>query len=179
MNFNKMKIKECKNKIEAILFTIGRFIEIQELAKLCDIGSVGYVKKALLELKKEYESRDTSLGIIEENNKWKLNIKNEYGYLTNQLVSDSELESPTIKTLAVIAYKQPVHQSEIIKIRGNSAYIHIKDLKEQNFISSERYGRTRLLKLTKTFYDYFNINKNEIRPKFEEIIVKDSIKKMF
>jgi len=174
-----MKIQECKNKIEAILFTIGRFIDVAELAKLCNIGSTGYVKKSLLELKKEYKDRETSLELIEETNKWKLNIKNEYGYLTNQLVSDSELESPTIKTLAVIAYKQPVQQAEIIKVRGNSAYLHIKELKEQNFISSERDGRTRLLKLTKTFYDYFNVNKTEIKPRFEENIVKDAIKKMF
>ncbi len=174
-----MKIQECKNKIEAILFTIGRFIGVDELAKLCGVGSIGYVKKALLELKEDYKGRDTSLEFIEENNKWKLNIQNEYGYLTNQLVSDSELESPTMKTLAIIAYKQPVQQAEVIKIRGNSAYIHIKELKEQNFVSAERQGRTRLLKLTKTFYDYFNISKNEMKPRLEENIVKDSIKKMF
>ena len=174
-----METKEYKKKIEAILFTVGRFLEIQELARLCNIGSIGYVKKTLLELKKEYENRNTSLEIIEANNKWKLNIKNEYGYLTNQLVSGSELESPTIKTLAVIAYKQPIQQSEIIKIRGNSAYPHIKELKEQNFISSEKFGRTRILKLTKTFYDYFSINKNEIKSKFEETILKDTMKKMF
>lgn len=174
-----MGLQECKNKIEAILFTIGRFIGIEELAKLCNIGSFGYVKKALLELKKEYSGRNTSLEIIEEDNNWKLNIKNEYGHLTNQLVSDSELESPTMKTLAIIAYKQPVQQAEVIRIRGNSAYIHIKELKEQNFISAEKQGRTRLLKLTKTFYDYFNINKHEIKPRLEESIVKDTIKKMF
>ena len=72
-----METEECKNKIEAILFTVGRFMEIQELAGLCNIGSVGYVKKTLLELKKEYEDRNKSLQIVEEKNKWKLNIKNE------------------------------------------------------------------------------------------------------
>lgn len=169
---------DIKNKVEAILFASGRFIEIEELARICSIGSPGIIKDILLELKKEYESRNTALELIENAGRWKLNIKGRYGSLTNKLLEDAELDSAIMKTLALIAYKQPVEQSKIIKARGNSAYQHIKQLKEQNFIVSEASGRTRLLKLTKTFYDYFDINKDEIKARLEHNPIKDELDKL-
>jgi len=72
----------------------------------------------------------------------------------------------------MIAYKQPVEQSMIIKLRGNSAYDHIKQLKDQSFVTSEKSGRTRVLKLSKTFYSYFDVNKEEIQSKFNELTIK-------
>jgi len=158
-------MQDDKNKIEAILFTIGKFITIEELTKLCNIKSISYVKQVLEELKKEYDAKNSALQIIQENNRYKLNIKKEYGYLANRLVSDSELDNPTTKTLAIIAYKQPVLQSNVIKIRGNKAYAHVKSLVNTQLISSEKSGRTRLLKLSPKFYDYFDIAENTLKDK--------------
>lgn len=158
---------EDKKKVEAVLFTVGKFITIEEIAKACNIGSVGYVKQIIEELKKEYETRDTSLQIIQEENKYKLNIRKEFGHLTNKLVSETEFDAPTTKTLAIIAYKQPMLQAEVIKIRGNKAYDHIKVLKEAGLITAEKSGRTRLLKLTPKFYDYFDVMEHELISKIQ------------
>lgn len=158
---------EDKKKVEAVLFTVGKFITIEEIAKACNIGSVGYVKQIIEELKKEYETRETSLQIIQEENKYKLNIRKEFGNLTNKLVSETEFDAPTTKTLAIIAYKQPMLQAEVIKIRGNKAYDHIKVLKEAGLITAEKSGRTRLLKLTPKFYDYFDVMEHELRSKIQ------------
>ncbi len=165
-------MKETKNRIEAILFTTGRFMDTEEIAKLIGIGSIGIVKEAINELKTDYNNKNSSLEIIEENNKFKLNIKKEYNYLTTSLLTDSEFDNPTTKTLAIIAYKNPVLQSEIINIRGNKAYDHIKLLKENGFITSEKKGRTRLLKLAPKFFDYFDIIENELRSKFTNVEIK-------
>ena len=75
-----------------------------------------------------------------------------------------------------LSLKNPVLQSEIIKMRGNGAYDHIKALKEQEFITSERKGRTRVLKLTSKFFDYFDLVENEIKLKFAELEQKSGNK---
>lgn len=160
---------EHRNKIEAILFTTGRFMEVEEIGRLVGMGSIGIVKDKLRELKEEYDKKEGSLEIIEENGKWKLNIRKRYNYLTTNLLQDTELDNSTTKTLAMIAYKQPVIQSEIIKHRGNGAYDHIKILRERELISSEKHGRSRLLKLTAKFYDYFDVVENELKSKFNGI----------
>mgnify|MGYP001558906243 CR=1 FL=1 len=161
-------MQDDKNKTEAVLFTTGRFLDIEEIAKMCGIGSIGYAKEVLLALKKDYENKGSALHITEQGSKFKLNIRKEYLYLTENLLTDSELDKPTQETLAIIAYKNPAMQSEIIKIRGNGAYDHIKLLKELDFVTSEASGRTRILKLTNKFYDYFDIVEDQLRNKMQE-----------
>ncbi len=160
-------MQDDKNKVEAILFTTGRFLGLEELSRLCGIGSVGHLKDVIAELKRDYEKREGALDIIEQAENWKLGIRKEYLYLTEKLLSDAELDRPTQETLAVIAYKNPAMQSEIIKIRGNTAYDHIKILTDLGFVTSEVLGRTRLLKLTPKFYDYFDVVEDQLKSKMQ------------
>ncbi|MEM4244709.1 MAG: SMC-Scp complex subunit ScpB [Candidatus Nanoarchaeia archaeon] len=162
-------MEDYKNRVEAILFTTGRFMELQEIATLCNISSIETVKDVLDSLKRDYESRNSSLILIEEDGKWRLNIKKEYGYLTTKLLDNAEMDRPTQETLALIAYKNPVVQSEIVKMRGNTSYDHIKFLKDNNFITSEKYGRTRLLKLTPKFFEYFDVVEDQLKAKFSAL----------
>lgn len=168
-------MQEDKNKVEAILFTTGRFMDVDEIAKFCEIGSLGYIKQVLEELSKDYEKRNGALELINENAKWKLNINKQYNYLTTSLLENTEMDKPTQETLAVIAFKNPVLQCDIIKIRGNGAYDHIKYLTDNGFLMSERKGRTRVLKLTQKFFDYFDVVEEKLHEDFEQIrqIIRD------
>jgi len=173
--------KELKKKIEAILYTTGKFTSLEEIAKLCGFGSTSLVHQAIKELQQEYENKETSITLEQKNNKFKLNIKKEYQHLTSKLVSELEFNMPVQKTLAIIAFKQPVHQAQVIKIRGNKAYDHIKLLKDEGFLISEKSGRTRLLKLTPQFYDYFDVVEDQLKQQFEDIVKeeKDSEKEQY
>ena len=76
--------------------------------------------------------------------------------------------------MAIIAYKQPVFQAEIIKIRGNTAYDHVKMLRENGFITTEKSGRTRLIKLAPKFYDYFDIVEQELKAMINSVSKPDT-----
>ncbi len=167
-------MQDDKNKVETVLFTTGKFLNLDEISKLSGIGSVGYLKELLEGLKKDYEARNGSLEIIGQGEKWKINIRKEYMYLTENLLTDAELDRPTQETLAVIAYKNPAQQHEIIKIRGNKAYDHIGILKELDFVTSEPSGRSRLLKLTQKFYDYFDVVADQLKAKLKEAENKET-----
>jgi len=160
-------MQDIKNRIEAVLFTVGRFVDLDELSKLTGIASKGSLNEALQSLMNDYKGSNNSLEIVEDNGRFKLNIKKEYLHLTTQLLDQTEFDKPTQETLALIAYKQPVLQSEIIKVRGNTAYEHVAKLKEMEFIESEKSGRTRLLKTTQKFCDYFDVVGGEIKQKLE------------
>ena len=69
-----------------------------------------------------------------------------------------EIEAPLIRTLAIIAYKQPIKQSVLVEIRGNKSYDHVKELEERGLINSEKFSRTKLLTTTRGFADYFGIS---------------------
>jgi len=160
-------MKDAKNRVEAVLFTTGKFLKLEELSKMTSIGSIGYLKQVLQELKEDYEKKSSALEIINENDLWRLNIRKDYLYLTESLLNDAELDKPTQETLAIIAYRQPAVQSDVTNIRGNKSYDHIKKLKEEGFIVSEKFGRTRILKLTQKFYDYFDVVEDGLKTSFD------------
>jgi len=63
-----------------------------------------------------------------------------------------------LRTLSFIALRQPINQAHVIRVRGKLAYQHVKQLKEMDLISYEKFGRSRMLRTTTTFADYFNLN---------------------
>ncbi len=160
-------MQDIKHQVEAVLFTTGKFLTIEEIGNLANLSNE-IVLQGINELIEDYKNRDTSLEIIPQGNKYKLNIKKEHMHLTTTLLKDTELDKPTQETLALIALKQPVLQSLIIKMRGNTAYEHIKNLHQLEFITSEKSGRTRLVKITQKFYDYFDIVENDLKEKFKQ-----------
>ena len=168
MDYHYMN-EDIQNRIEAILFTTGRFLTLEELGKLTRISSSGILKEALDKLKEEYKNKNNSLEILEENGNFRLNIKREYMYLTTELLEQTDFDKGTQETLALVAYKNPVLQAEIIDRRGNGAYEHIAKLKEMDLITSEKSGRTRLLKLTPKFFDYFDVAEEGLKEKFKSL----------
>jgi segregation and condensation protein B len=80
--------------------------------------------------------------------------------MVNKLATGTaEFSKAEQETLAVIAYKQPVKQSLIVKIRGNKSYEHIKHFIEIGLVRGKKSGRTKELTLSEDFYDYFNLQK--------------------
>lgn len=153
-------MNELTNKIEAILYASGKGVTEEDLANYCETKPKA-VQKAIEELQKNLEERNGSLLITEHNDKWKLTVKGKYTPLIQAIVSETELPNPILKTLAVIAYKSPVMQSDIVNMRGQGAYEHIKTLVKEKFITKEESGRTFILKITDKFYNYFDVEGDE------------------
>ena len=61
----------------------------------------------------------------------------------------SELTKAVQATLGVIAYLNPAFQSDVVKVRGNKSYDHIKELKEKEFVKTKQSGRTQKISLRK------------------------------
>ncbi len=145
-----------KAKIEAILFLTSKPIKAQAIAALLNEDS-SVVRQTILSLIQEYENKDGALEIASENG-YIIQVKEEYANLLNDL-NPIELSQAAIRTLSAIAIKQPVIQSEIIKLRGSGAYDHIKELLEKDFISKHDDGRSPTIMTTKKFQEYFRLSK--------------------
>lgn len=151
-------------KIEAALFIAGRFLSIQELLTLTDVNPI-LLKKILSDLQDKY--KNAGITITQRDNLWKMDVSPEYADIVNKLATgSSEFTKAEQETLAIIAYKQPIKQSVIIKIRGNKAYDHIRKFNELGFIYKKKLGHTAELTLKEEFYDYFNLNNKKIENEF-------------
>lgn len=154
--------KELENmkKIEAALFLSARYLSLNELVLLTDINPLS-IKETIEKIIEKYNKEDSPIEIIKTENMWKMDVKPEYASMINKLATGtSEFTKAEQETLAVIAYKQPIKQSIVIKIRGNKAYDHIKRFIEIGLINSKKLGHTKELRLSDEFYDYFHLSKN-------------------
>jgi len=153
--------KENLKKIEAIFFVSGRFLSMQDLISLSNLNPI-IIKDLIEKLQEKYQENDSALEIIEKNNMWKMDVKQEYSGIVNKIASGSaEFSKAEQETLAIIAFKQPIKQSVIIKIRGNKAYEHIKKFSDLELIKKKKTGHTHELSLSEEFYDYFNVKEGE------------------
>ncbi|MBN2111467.1 SMC-Scp complex subunit ScpB [Candidatus Woesearchaeota archaeon] len=161
---------ELKKKVESILFAAGKKVDITEIAKLCRlIHNPSLVEKVLKELKEKFDSENSSLMLVQEGTAWKLTVREKYASLVQNLVTQSELSKTIMETLAVIAYKSPVLQSEIIRIRTNKAYDHLRELEESGYITREKKGRTKLIKLSPKFFEYFDVPPEKLKERFKTV----------
>ncbi|MBT4936252.1 SMC-Scp complex subunit ScpB [Candidatus Woesearchaeota archaeon] len=161
-----------EKRVEAVIFAVGKEITTERIAHLCSLDNKN-VEKIMKGLQKEYSQRDHSLQIVTKDNGWKLTVRDEFVPLVSSIVSSTELEKPLMETLAVIAWKYPIIQSEIVKLRGASAYDHMKQLGEQGFIAKEKFGRTYKVKLTQKFFGYFDLPTEEAKNAFLKLVPED------
>jgi len=164
--------KENLKKIEAILFISGRFLNMQDLVSLSDLNPI-QIRDLLEQLEQKYDGADSAIQIIEKNDMWKMDVRQKYSYLINRLATGSpEFSKAEQETLAIIALKQPIKQSLVVKIRGNKAYDHIKKFSELELIKKKKAGRTYELNLSEDFYDYFNISEGSLNKKNSQKNIK-------
>ncbi|MBU0894491.1 MAG: SMC-Scp complex subunit ScpB [Nanoarchaeota archaeon] len=150
--------KEDLKRIEAILFVSGRFLGMADIISLSDLNPI-IIRDLLEQLKEKYDGGDSALRIVEKSDMWKMDVKPEYSDIINKLATGrSEFSKAEQETLAIIAFKYPIKQSVIIKIRGNKAYDHVKKFVDLNLIRKKRVGHTHELSLSDEFYDYFNVD---------------------
>jgi len=160
-------MSELKQKLEALLFSSGRSMKAEELARLCR-ASQEDIEKELKELQQEYSEKDSSIMVVNEGDNWKLITKEKFLDIVKKIITQTELTKSVMETLAVIAFRYPIKQSDLIKIRSNKAYGHLKEIEELGYISRQKHGRTKLIKLTQKFFDYFDLPPEKLKEKFHD-----------
>lgn len=151
-NFDQIKLR-----IEAILFSYGEWISIHEIMNILKLDSELMVKNSLEELKSRYEN-GFSFYIISEDGKYKMSLKQEFEKVVEDLISGVEIPQKVLKVLSVIAYEQPVSKTRLAEILGRYVKDEVDYLYKNKFVSYEKKGIGKYYKVTKKFFEYFNID---------------------
>lgn len=149
--------KEDMKKLEAVFFVSARFLNMQELISYTDLNPI-ILRELIEKLQDKYDEADSAIEIIEKNEMWKMDVRPAYYGIINKLAGGrSEFTKAEQETLGIIAFKQPIKQSVIIKIRGNKAYEHVKKFVDLGLVKKKKVGHTNELSLADDFYDYFTL----------------------
>lgn len=143
--------------IEAALFLSTEPVSVEDLVRITGAPSPEELEASVEALMKEYESKGSALEIRRiGHNAFIMQAKDDYSTHLLDLVKPA-LGEEVLKTLSLIALKQPVTQAEVVKARGYRTYYHVKELLLKEFVNAEPKGRTKLLTTTPKFADYFSL----------------------
>lgn len=146
------------SKIEAILYLKAQPLKIGQIAEfaLCDRDTA---EEGLIELMGDYAHREGALEIAETEEGYALQLRELYKPLVESIVP-LDIGLGALRTLAAIALRGPIAQSELVDVRGSGVYQHVPDLVDQGFVKKRRQadGRSSWLQVTEKFYQHFEID---------------------
>jgi segregation and condensation protein B len=155
----KVSDQEIRARIEAALYSSGRALDAEQLARAAGISS----KKRAMDEAKAIQSRMKSmLSAIEvveyPGQRYAMQLKAEYTSVARKFATKPLLSKAALRTLSFIAYFQPISSADLALRRGSQAYDHLKDLEEVGFLAWERKGRSKLYRTTTEFSEYFGLS---------------------
>jgi segregation and condensation protein B len=155
----KVNEEEIRARIEAALYSSGRALDAEQLAKAAGISS----KKRAMDEAKAIQSRMKSMMSAVEvveypGQRFAMQLKAEYTHVARRFATKPLLSKAALRTLSFIAYFQPISSADLALRRGSQAYDHVKDLEEVGFLAWERKGRSKLYRTTIEFSEYFGLS---------------------
>ena len=148
--------------LEAILFGAGRSMSLEELSEMLGEPK-GVIHVGLSTLRKQIEQREGSaLQLTDVSGRWILEVRPEMSAFLPETFR-ADIPTRLLPAAALIAYHQPMQQSQLKDMLGQKAYDHVRDLAAMGLIDRRREGLTRRLTTTRRFAEYFGCPEVEYR----------------
>jgi segregation and condensation protein B len=153
-----MGVKEDR-VVESVLFSAGKPLSVEEIQQATGL-SPKHVLEAIEHLEQSYNvdrKQETSIEVVKAGNKFAMQVKKSYAD-QSIMVARPEITSDLLKTLALIAFHQPVKQSNLRHMIGERIYGDVDRLVGLHLVHSAPNGSTELLTTTRLFPEYFGID---------------------
>jgi len=153
-----MSVKEDRI-VESLLFSAGKPLSVEEIQETTGL-SPKHITDAIDHLMQSYNidrKDETSLEIIKAGNKFIMQVKKTFTD-KSMMVAKPEIRTDLLKTLALIAFHQPVKQSNLRHMIGERIYGDVDQLMGMHLVHSEPHGATEVLTTTRLFPEYFGID---------------------
>ncbi|SVA40586.1 uncharacterized protein METZ01_LOCUS93440, partial [marine metagenome] len=166
--------EEIKAIIENILLAADQPVSEAQFKNLFgdEVEKVSF-KSVLEELIDEYNSRN--LQILQVAEGYQLCTRHDYSNWVRKFLKfdkTRKLSQPSLDTLSIIAYKQPLTKAEVEEIRGVDSSGVVRTLLEKKIISpggrKKVPGRPIMYRTTRKFLEYFGLKDLSDLPTLED-----------
>nr|EGQ40421.1 MAG: segregation and condensation protein B [Candidatus Nanosalinarum sp. J07AB56] len=151
-----------KSRLEAALYLSEEPLDREDIADVLNLGSMGYVDMLLDEFRNDLDEDSRGLELVQSPMGYELRAANKHLEHVRHLAPNQDLSEGVLRTMSLVAHNAPVMQSDIVEVRGNRAYQHIKQAVQRGFIDKEKKGRSSELDVTDYFLDYFDVDRQDL-----------------
>lgn len=172
---------ELIDVVEALLFASDTPVEAERIREVLDLESAAVARELVEELRGRLDAQGRALQVMEVGGGFRLVTRPEVAPWLVKLARSrtrSRLSRPSLETLAIIGYRQPVSRPEVDAIRGVNSEAVLDNLLERRLIRiagrKESAGRPFLYETTREFLVAFGMRDLGDLPKVEgELIVPE------
>ena len=150
--------------VEAALFSAGKALAVEDIAQSTGLAP-DVVRTCLAALEAAYGERGSAIQVARIGDRWTMQIRAEYGERA-QAFAPPEIPKDVLKTAALIAYHQPVKQSDVVRMVGGKGYEHVRTLVDLGLVTARPLGQTLELRTSPGFPEFFGIpatNREEMK----------------
>jgi segregation and condensation protein B len=141
--------------VEAVLFASSKPLRASEIEAATQMTQ-DVIRRAVAKLQKEYDERGMAMQVVKLGPRYSMQLRKEYA-MYGMPFAEKELPREVLKVAALIAYNQPVLQSDLAKLFGSDVYESVKELRAAGLITARKQGQTYLLTTSKRFAEYFGL----------------------
>jgi len=171
-----METNDIKPILEALIFVSDKPLAISQIKEVMENVSEDEIRRAVSELNQDYQTTKRSFIIQEVAGGFRMATRPEFASWLRSLYKSNvkeRLTRPSLETLAIIAYKQPVTKPDIEAIRGVNTDGVITTLLERGLVKiagrKDSPGRPLLYATTDEFLTHFGLGGISDMPKLPEV----------
>jgi len=153
-----------RSRLEAVLFLSREALGLRKLAQSANLADATEARTLIGELRGIYDRRGCAFQVEQLAGGYQLRTRPKFAPWLRPLVPPSEqirLSPPSLETLAVVAYRQPVLRADVEAIRGVACGEILRQLMERDLLRivgrSEELGRPLWYGTTKRFLEAFGL----------------------
>ena len=165
--------------VESLVFISEKPVNLEQMKESIDIVGIGIpeIRRSIEQLKQEYEEKKRGMVIVEIAGGYQMLSSPDYASYVRTFLKThvkERLSKPSLETLAIIAYKQPISRAEVEFIRGvnsDGVITHLLDKELVKIVGRKEIpGRPYIYGTTKQFLEYFGLKSLEDLPKLETLL---------
>ncbi len=138
-----------------MLFAASQPLRASDLSDMCGL-SPDAVRREIKRLEKEYGERGSAIEVAKIGQRYSLQLRAEYNHYALPF-AEQEISAEVLKTASIIAYNQPILQSDLAKMLGSGVYERVKALRQMGLVTGKHQGQTLLLSTTREFSEKFGL----------------------
>ncbi len=177
-------MKNLKVQIESLLFVTTKPLKISKIKDLIENSELPDVKKAIEELKEKFNTEESGIRIIDNSGVIQFTTAPEQAELVKTFIKDEttgELSRPSLETLTIIAYRQPITKAELEQIRGVNCSMILRNLMIRGLVmkKDDKKMLTSYYFVTVDFLKFLGINDVNELPDYEVLNNNKDLHKLF
>ena len=170
-----MDREQLRSVIESLLFMSESSLSLDRLSAVIEGVEKSEIRSLVEELQSEYETQGRGFRLVEVAGAYQLRTPKENADWVKNLFRGkaTRMSRPTLETLAILAYKQPITRGEIEQIRGVSVEGILSTLLERQLVRivgrKDIAGKPFLYGTTREFLELFNLKDLTDLPTLKEM----------